>query len=99
MLACKKCRRELAERVAQQSLCEIEAALLVRCSPITAHRKAMRGGPLCDPCLASWQEQYKADSQPSAIILDTRSPAIKRLDEACFALGRSSGSPHSPSSP
>lgn len=78
MLACHKCRIALSERVAQQSLCEIEASLLVDHPPITARRKAMYAGPLCDACLAHWQ----ADKNDH----DTRSPAIKRLDEACSRL-------------
>jgi hypothetical protein len=61
MLACKKCHCELAERVAQQALCEIEATLLARCSPITAHRRAMKCGPLCDACLAYWQDDSGVD--------------------------------------
>ena len=87
MLACKKCHRELAERAAQQSLSEMETALLVQYSPISGHRKAMTYGPLCDPCLASWQAKRKAESEPTAIS-DTRSPAMKRLGEACLALGK-----------
>jgi hypothetical protein len=87
MLACKKCHCELAERTAQQSLCEIEAALLVAHPAIRAHRRAMKYGPLCDPCLASWQQQHKAESEPTAIP-DARSPAMKRLDDACLALGK-----------
>jgi hypothetical protein len=91
MLACKKCHCELAEGTAQQSLQELEAALLVPNSPISAHRKAMKLGPLCDPCLAGWQEKHKAELQP-AIIPDNRSPAMKRLSEACLALGKDSTS-------
>jgi hypothetical protein len=89
MLACKKCHRDLTEGLAQQSLCEMEAALLTRWSPIQARRNAMNHGPLCDPCLARWQDALKDDSPSTAI--DTRSPAIKRLDSACTALGRSTG--------
>jgi len=85
MLACKKCRLGLSERVAQQSLCEIEATLLVLNLPIYAHRKAMNYGPLCDACLAGWQAKYKDKFRPG-LALDTRSPAIKRLDEACLRL-------------
>jgi hypothetical protein len=59
MLACKKCHRELPERVAQQAMCEIEAALLVHYPLIIAHRKAAMYGPLCDPCLAAWQISYQ----------------------------------------
>lgn len=87
MLACKKCHLELGERAAQQSLSEMETALLVQHSPINAHRKAMKYGPLCDPCLACWQEKHKAESEPTGIP-DTRSPAMKRLGEACLALGK-----------
>jgi hypothetical protein len=89
MLACKKCHRELAERTAQQSLSEIETALLVQYPPISAHRKAMKFGPLCDPCLNLWQEQHKEEVQPASIA-DTRSPAMRRLGEACLALGKAS---------
>ena len=92
MLACKRCRHELDERIAQQSFLEMEATLLVLRSPIQAHRHAMKKGPLCDSCLACWQDEYKAASQLKAAIIDTRSPTIRRLDEACLALGKSSGS-------
>ncbi len=85
MLACKKCRHELAERIAQQSMCEIEAALMERNSPIVARRKARSSGPLCDACLAAWQQKYKDDFRPD-LACDTRSQAIKRLDEACLRL-------------
>ena len=87
MLACKKCHRELAERTAQQSLSEIETALLVQYSPISAHRKAMKYGPLCDPCLACWQEKHQGEVQPASI-LDSRSPAMKWLGDACLAVGK-----------
>jgi hypothetical protein len=89
MLACKKCHDKLAERTAQQSLSEMETALLVRYSPISAHRKAMKYGPLCDRCLAGWQEKNKREVQPASFT-DTRSPAMKRLGEACLALGKAS---------
>ena len=98
MLACKKCRQKLDEGVAQQSFIEMETTLLARRSPIQAHRQAMKKGPLCDPCLAGWQDEYQADSRPKTAILDTRSTAIKRLDEACLALAASAGS-QSPASP
>ena len=86
MLACKKCRSGLTERIAHQSLSEIEATLAAQDSQIAAHRKAMNKGPLCDPCLACWQEEYKEYSSRKSIVLDTRSPAIRRLDEACLRL-------------
>lgn len=60
MLACKKCRRHLDERTAQQSLNEIEDTLLLQQSPIEAHRHAMKQGPLCDPCVAEWQNDRKS---------------------------------------
>ena len=85
MLTCKKCRLGLSDRVAQQSLCEIEATLLVLNLPIYAHRKAMNYGPLCDACVARWQTKYKDEFRPG-LALDRRSPAIKRLDEACLQL-------------
>jgi hypothetical protein len=78
MLACHKCRIDLSERAAQQSVCEMEESLLVGHSPISARRKSINAGPLCDPCLARWQAENKD--------LDTRSPAITRLDEACQQL-------------
>ncbi len=88
MLACHKCHGVLADGAAQQSFSEIEAALLARCSKIAAHRRAMMLGPLCDPCLAWWQETFRVTSQPAIVTSDTRSPAMKRLSEACRALGK-----------
>ncbi len=88
MLACRKCHRDLTEGFSQQSFCELETTLLVRWPPIQAHRLAMKNGPLCDTCLASWQADYKADTV-SSTAHDARSAAIKRLDSACSALGHS----------
>jgi len=60
MLVCKKCHCEVPERVAQQAMYEIEATLLVHYSFIVAHRKAVMCGPLCNPCLASWQMKFES---------------------------------------
>jgi len=100
MLACKSCRLELAERFSQQSISEMEAALLTRFPPIPAHRHAMKKGPLCDPCLAAWQRRFRGEppvgAKPavSAVAPETRSPAMQQLHDACAALGAPSGKFH-----
>ena len=68
MLACKKCHQSsLAEpRRATVFVRDRGVTLPVAHPSIRAHRKAMKFGPLCDPCLADWQEKHKAESEPTA---------------------------------
>ena len=86
MLKCKKCRQLLDERISQQSLNDIETVLANHERPIAAHRKAMSVGPLCDPCLVQWQTKVESELRHKELLLDTRSLAIKRLDEACLRM-------------
>ncbi len=88
MLACRKCRCRLSDGIAQQSLSEIEDALMPAKSSIDAHRRAMLYGPLCDPCLSQWQATFQAREASKNVVVDTRSAAIRRLDEACSKLPR-----------
>jgi hypothetical protein len=95
MLVCKKCHCLLAEGLAQQTTSEMEATLLTKSPAIHAHRQAMMKGPLCDSCLASWQEQQKVQPQPESEFLEppvaikpvSRSPAMQQLHDACLAIG------------
>ncbi len=86
MLTCKKCHNAVFEGTAQQTFTEIEAALAESCSQIEAYRRAMKLGPLCDGCLEHWREKHLAAA-------DTRSPALKRVAEACLALGAGEARP------
>jgi hypothetical protein len=67
----------------------MESVLLEHHSAIAARRKAMNEGPVCDPCLAHWQEKMKEEAQPEVSVPDLRSPAMRTLDAACQALKES----------
>ena len=90
MLVCKKCFHAVAERTAQQSFCEMEAVLLERHPVIAARRKAMNYGPLCDACLAHWQDKQHdvppAESQPPLASPSVRSALLEKLEADCIRM-------------
>ena len=83
MLSCRNCDVAISNRRAQQSLSEMDATISVLDPSLSTYRKAMQNGPLCATCLTAWHKSFHSTAQEGS---DTRSPAIRALDEACLRL-------------